>query len=170
MAHATNRALELSRGERRDPDRLGPATMEARIITPTFHLGPLNNLKTWRLSWPRRSEMPGGESYSEVAFIMLNIFHGIHTGALPALSDEEADVSQRLRKHVDMLARVIGDRNVLTHPHNLDLAGSFIERVLADLQLATATQPYTVMDGKPVRNIDAQMDGAGAADEVIVIG
>src|SRR5438045_2108215 len=101
---------------------------------------------------------------------MLNIFHGIHTGPLPPLSEQEADVSQRLRQHVDMLARVIGDRNVLTHPHNLDLAGAFIEQVLADLQLATATQPYVVMNGKSVRNIDAQMDGAGAADEIIVIG
>ena len=39
---------------------------------------------------------------------MLNIFHGIHRGALPPLTEQEAEVSQRLRRHIDMLARVIG--------------------------------------------------------------
>ena len=107
---------------------------------------------------------------------MLNIFNGIHAGPLPGLTEEEADVSQRLRQHVDMLARVIGDRNVLTHPHNLELAVAFIERALGDLNLTPASQTYKVLGDKPVRNIDAQMDGtggasgAGAADEILIVG
>src|SRR5213592_820049 len=100
---------------------------------------------------------------------MLNIFHGIHQGPLPPLSAEEADVAQHLRRHVDMLAGVIGDRNILTHPHNLELAAAFIEKSLADLQLPVATQPYTVMGGKPVRNIDAHQAGATSPHEIIVV-
>src|SRR5262249_6865844 len=51
--------------------------------------------------------------------VMLNIFRDIHSGPLPPLTAEEADLSQRLRRHVDMLARVIGERNIIGHPHNL---------------------------------------------------
>src|SRR4030095_1433173 len=65
---------------------------------------------------------------------------------------------------------VIGARNVLTHPHNLELAAAFIEKSLSDLGLAVATQPYKVMNGTPVRNIDAQQDGISAADQVVVVG
>src|SRR5688500_13727585 len=52
---------------------------------------------------------------------MLNIFRGIHSGPLPPLSPKQADLAHRLRQHVEMLAGVIGERNVITHPHNLEV-------------------------------------------------
>jgi Zn-dependent M28 family amino/carboxypeptidase len=101
---------------------------------------------------------------------MLNIFRGIHTGPLPPLTAEEVDLSARLHTHVDMLAGIVGDRNILTHPHNLELSAAYIERVLSDLQLAPDSQPYKVMGDKPVRNIGAQHAGLAAPDEIIVVG
>lgn len=101
---------------------------------------------------------------------MLNAFRGIHVGPLPALTREEVEVSARLRKHVEMLASVIGQRDVVTHPQNLNKAAEYIERVLSDLRLNPRPQPYSVLNGRPVRNIDSEMTGQGAADEIIVVG
>ena len=77
--------------------------------------------------------------------VMLNIFRDIHAGPLPPLTSEETDLSQRLRKHVDMLARVIGPRNIIAQAHNLELAAAYIEKVFDSLKLSTGSQPYTVL-------------------------
>src|SRR5439155_16923826 len=100
---------------------------------------------------------------------MLNIFHGIHTGPLPPLADEEKQLSENLRRHVEMLASIIGDRNVINHPKKLDLAASFIESDLTKLGYQTASQPYVVMKAN-VRNIDTELRGSSNPDEIIVVG
>jgi Zn-dependent M28 family amino/carboxypeptidase len=100
---------------------------------------------------------------------MLNIFKGIHTGALPALTKEEAELSQNLRKRVDVLAMLIGDRNIINSPKNLDLAGDSIEADLKHLAYTPDSQSYRVT-GKLVRNIDAELRGIEKPDEIIVIG
>jgi Zn-dependent M28 family amino/carboxypeptidase len=69
-----------------------------------------------------------------------------------------------------MLARVIGERNIISHPHNLELAAAYIERVFEDLKLSTGSQPYTLQGGKSVRNIDAEMPGARGTDEILIVG
>jgi Zn-dependent M28 family amino/carboxypeptidase len=105
-----------------------------------------------------------------LGFSMLNIFRDIHAGPLPPLTAEEADLSQRLRRHVDLLARVIGERNIISHPHNLELAAAYIEKIFDGLKLSTGSQPYTVMNGKAVRNIDAEMPGTRGLDEILIVG
>src|SRR3954462_1605741 len=100
---------------------------------------------------------------------MLNIFHGIHTGPLPPLTAEEAELSARLRRHVDMLASVIGDRNLTHSPKKLDLAADYIDADLKKLGLQTGAQSYRVGD-KLVRNLDAGIPGTQLPDEIVLIG
>ena len=100
---------------------------------------------------------------------MLNIFHGIHTGPLATLTPAEAEISANLRRHVEMLASVIGDRNILNAPKNLDLAADFIEADLKKLALAPDAQTFRV-GGKLVRNIDAEIRGTDLPDEIVLVG
>ncbi|MEO6434414.1 MAG: M28 family peptidase [Tepidisphaeraceae bacterium] len=101
---------------------------------------------------------------------MLNIFRGIHTGPLPPLSPRQAYLAQRLRQHVEMLAGVIGERNCLTHPHNLDVAAQYVERVFNDAAYLTQSQPYTALSRHKVRNIDAELPGTSKRDEIVLVG
>src|SRR5438094_254508 len=100
---------------------------------------------------------------------MLNIFRGIHKGPLPPLTDEETQLREHLRRQVDMLARVIGPRSLLGHPHNLEVSAAYIEKCLCNGGYDVGTQPFDVF-GKPVRNIDADIRGHQKPDEIIVIG
>lgn len=105
---------------------------------------------------------------------MLNIFHGIHTGPLPPLTSDEEQVAINLRRHIDMLASIIGVRNVLTAPKNFDLAAAYIERVLKDLGYTVGSQAYWVythdLSKRDVLNLDADLPGHAKADEILVIG
>ena len=101
---------------------------------------------------------------------MLNIFRGIHTGPLPPLTPKQADLAHRLRQHVEMLASVIGQRNVFSHPHNLDAAAGYIERVLNDAAYITQSQHYTALSRFNVRNIDTELPGTSRPDEIVLIG
>ena len=60
---------------------------------------------------------------------MLNIFQGVHKGPLPPLTAAEIELSANLRRHVEMLGSIVGDRNLINSPHNLDLAAR-MDRVL----------------------------------------
>src|SRR5688572_9574321 len=107
---------------------------------------------------------------SFVDTLMLNIFRGIHSGPLPPLSPQQADLAQRLRQHVEMLAGVIGERNVITHPHNLEVAAGYVERVLNDAAYITQSQHYTAAGRFKARNIDASLPGTGQAREIVLVG
>jgi Zn-dependent M28 family amino/carboxypeptidase len=101
---------------------------------------------------------------------MLNIFQGIHTGPLPPLTSDEAELSKNLYKHIDMLAGVIGARNALDRPEALEAAVGYIEKTLAALGFTTASQPYVLRSGRTVRNIDAELIGHGTPREILVVG
>ena len=100
---------------------------------------------------------------------MLNIFHGVHSGPLPSLTEAEIELSSNLRRHVEMLATTIGDRNITNNPGNLDLAADFLEAAFEKIGVQPSSQPYRV-SGKLVRNIDAEITGATHPDEIIVVG
>jgi len=100
---------------------------------------------------------------------MLNIFRGIHKGPLPALTDGEATLAANLRKHVEMLATLIGDRNLTNAPKSLELAADSLESTFKKLGYHPGAQPYRVA-GQFVRNIDAEIRGSDRAGEIVVVG
>src|SRR5688572_25771367 len=100
---------------------------------------------------------------------MLNIFKGIHTGPLPPLTPQEIELSANLRGRVDVLASLIGNRNLLSSPKNLQLAADSIDADLRKLGYTPDAQPYRV-GSHIVRNIDAELPGEGNPDEIVLIG
>lgn len=91
-----------------------------------------------------------------------------HAGALPPLTDEEAQLRDRLRLHVGTLAGRIGERHVW-RPEALEAAASHIEAALRSSGYAVVSQSFTVA-GKTVRNIEAELAGAAAPGEIVLVG
>jgi Iap family predicted aminopeptidase len=89
-------------------------------------------------------------------------------GPLPALTAAQADLSSRLREHVQMLGGDIGERNVFC-PEKLDSAARYVESAFGRIGYQTGRQEYDVQAGR-VRNIDVNVPGATRAEEIIVVG
>ena len=81
-----------------------------------------------------------------------------HTGTLPALTEAERVLSDRLRGHVTVLAGDIGERNVWRHAA-LEAASGYIEDRLRASGYRVAAQEYVARE-KSVRNLEAELSGA----------
>jgi hypothetical protein len=91
-----------------------------------------------------------------------------HSGPLPALTEEELGVQERLRAHVRILAGEIGERNLWRY-EALGQASRYIQSEFEAVGLPGAFQEYSV-NGKPVRNVEASIPGISRPEEVLVIG
>ena len=91
-----------------------------------------------------------------------------HAGALPAATTEEADLAQRLKRHVSTIA---SEPHNLHHPAALERAAVYIEQTLAAYGFKAERQVYEVA-GKPTRNIFVTIDPKGGAkpSRTIVVG
>ncbi len=74
----------------------------------------------------------------------------------------------KLRKHVEMLAGTIGERNVWAYAA-LNRAAQYIEQQFTEIGFQPSRQTYDV-SRIPVSNIEATLPGASAPDEIIVLG
>ena len=102
------------------------------------------------------------------------------SGELPSLTEEEIEISRRLRVHVAILAGEIGERNIW-HPEALQAAARYVEQSLTELGLACGRQEYelsvspfnapaTESGHTTVANIDATQRGTIKDDEIVVVG
>lgn len=91
-----------------------------------------------------------------------------HAGPLPPLSGTEAELRDRLGRHVAVLAGEIGERNLWRH-EALEASAGYIEKAFQAAGYEVASQHY-VVDGKTVRNLEAVLPGASPSDEIVVIG
>lgn len=89
-------------------------------------------------------------------------------GPLPPLTAEQAELSSRLRGHVQMLGGDIGERNVYK-PEKLEYAAQYVEHVFGKLGYETGKQEYEA-ERVRVRNIDVNVPGTTRADEIIIVG
>ena len=88
-------------------------------------------------------------------------------GSLPALTAEETQLAQRLRAHVEAIARE--PHNVPT-PEALERVAIYIERTLADDGYTVTRQEFEA-GGRRVRNLDVRIAGAqGELRGDIVVG
>lgn len=78
------------------------------------------------------------------------------------------DITRRLRADIDTLATVIGTRH-LWRAGSLARTADFIESGLAAIGYAVRRQTYHV-DGKPVSNLEASLEGTERPEECLVVG
>jgi len=90
-------------------------------------------------------------------------------GPLPALSEEENGLAQRLRAHVEQIA---AREHNTAHPGALEDAARYIETTLASLGYTVKQQMFSA-DGNRVRNLEVSVRGPGAENGkpgVLVVG
>ncbi len=90
------------------------------------------------------------------------------TQPLPAMTDEESEICERLRVHVRVLAGDIGERNVFRYD-SLKRAAHYIEGQFRDAGWLPERQEFDVY-GKSVWNIVAGRQGATLPGEIILVG
>ncbi len=89
-----------------------------------------------------------------------------YSGALKALTAEEAELRDNLRRHV---AAVASREHNVFHFAELEAAAQYIERALAGFGHRVEAQRFTTSVGE-VRNIEVEIKGATRAQEIIVVG
>jgi hypothetical protein len=89
-------------------------------------------------------------------------------GSLPPLSQNQADIRDRLSQTVHELATVVGERN-MEHAASLDAAELFLEQQLRQSDYTPRRLPYAAA-GKTFDNIEACLPGADEAAGRVVIG
>ena len=92
-----------------------------------------------------------------------------YSGPLKPLSDEQKEIRDHLRQHVDALAVQIGERNIENKYASLESAAQYIEDILKSYGYTVVSQPYSVR-GVTVRNLAAELPGTAVSNEVVIIG
>jgi Zn-dependent M28 family amino/carboxypeptidase len=78
------------------------------------------------------------------------------------------DLSARLFRHLDMLAGVIGERNVYRYGA-LEAAARYIEDTFTSVGYTPREQEFAAY-GKPVRNIEVELTGTRRPERVWIVG
>ncbi|MEK6299890.1 MAG: M28 family peptidase [Acidobacteriota bacterium] len=91
-----------------------------------------------------------------------------YSGPLRPLTEIEVQSRDRLRTHISTLAERIGERNI-KHYESLKASLENIESDLRGMGFEVAEQEFSV-DGKAVKNIDAEIRGTEMPDQIIVVG
>jgi hypothetical protein len=131
----------------------------------------------------KQAAVPGGRKRwlawaSRLVFVMFAILAGIWfmtgmpgsswSGPLPPLTGREQLIHDNLKRHVEMLAGSIGERNVW-HPEAMTAAAGYLRKTLEDTGYVVNVQSFPSR-GLTVNNLEAVLPGHGAADEIIVVG
>lgn len=87
---------------------------------------------------------------------------------VPPLTADERLIHDNLKRHVEMLAQQIGERNVW-HAEALDAAALYIRNTLKDLGYEVRTQSFK-SGGLTVQNLEVELQGATVPQEIIVLG
>jgi hypothetical protein len=90
-------------------------------------------------------------------------------GPLAPLTGSQADLRQRLERHVRELAGRIGERNSV-HADALEAAAAYVERELAGLGYTVTSQQWTSAGGQAFRNLEVTVPGRTKPTEVVVVG
>ena len=86
-----------------------------------------------------------------------------HRGALPAASEDEKRLAERLREHVEAIAA--REHNQF-RPAELEAAARYLEKTLAGLGFQVQTQSFRTSLGE-VRNIEVEVPGGA---EIVIVG
>jgi hypothetical protein len=101
-------------------------------------------------------------------FSMIRMPGRSYSGPLPALTEEEAGLRDRLRRQVEKLAGEIGERTVFL-PEKLAAAADWIESELGTMGYPVTRQEYQ-SQRVACRILAAELPGGALRQEVIVVG
>lgn len=101
-------------------------------------------------------------------FSMLRMPGRSFRGPLPPLTPQQTALAEELHRDVDMLAGIIGPRNVL-YEKGLEKARTFVERSLCDAGYDVHAQEFKVF-GVTCANLEVEIRGASKPEEIVVIG
>jgi hypothetical protein len=87
---------------------------------------------------------------------------------VPPLSSQEQVIHDNLRRHVEMLAGQIGERNVW-HPEALAATARYIRNTLEDLGYEVQIQSFESRD-VTLQNLEVELTGDSAPEEIIILG
>jgi hypothetical protein len=90
-------------------------------------------------------------------------------GTLAPLTPAQAELRQRLERHVREFAGRIGERNSI-HSDALEAAAVYVERELTALGYQVTSQRWTSGGGQEFRNLEVTVAGRGRPTEVVVVG
>ena len=88
------------------------------------------------------------------------------TGPLPSLTPKQAEISHRLREHVQRIAGDIGGRSIRERPQGLAVCAAYVEEELRRYGLVVGRQMFAA-DGMEVANVVGERP---ASEEIIVFG
>ena len=91
-----------------------------------------------------------------------------HAGPLSPLTAIEVELEARLRRHVEVLAGQIGERNLRRY-EALQAAAAYVEASLAGPGDRVESETFTV-EGLDVRNLVLDRRGSDRAGEIVVVG
>lgn len=100
--------------------------------------------------------------------ISINMPGRSFSGPLLPLSEDELEIHNSLKRHVEMLAGEIGKRNLWQY-EKLEAAAGYIENTFRELNYKVAVQDFKV-EGKIVKNIEVEILGKSIQDEIIIVG
>lgn len=113
-----------------------------------------------------------------LAIIILFVIAGIYyvtgmpgrsySGTLPPLTEDQIKIRDRLKRHVEILAGDIGERNTVRY-EELEQSAGYIEEVFKGLGYRVSVQSFEV-DNKVVRNVEVEITGKTRPEEIVVIG
>ena len=112
-----------------------------------------------------------------VGLVLLALFGGFYmfsmpgqsyTGPLPPLTTEEQGMADRMKRHVEVLAREIGARSTVALK-GLRRAERYVEATLRELGFTPSVQPFD-SDGVEVKNFEAEIRGETRPEEIVVVG
>lgn len=75
----------------------------------------------------------------------------------------------RLRAHVEMLAKEIGERNIW-HADQMDAAAKYIETYWQEIGFTVHVDEYQATTEAKVKNLWVEVAGTGQSDQIVVVG
>ncbi len=91
-----------------------------------------------------------------------------YSGPLAPLTPEQAAIRDHLFQHVHYLSETIGQRNI-PKAGALQAAADYIRKNLQEASYSISEQTFSA-HGHSVSNLEARLEGTGAAQETVVVG
>src|SRR2546426_841658 len=91
-----------------------------------------------------------------------------YQGVLEPLPEHELALRDQLKAHIVMLAGTIGERNLLRY-QALNAAAGYISQQFQEM-VYTVREQIFVVEGKTVKNLEAELPGKSHAKEIILFG